>query len=144
MKSVDLATIACDVLWINISCTSIAKKEIDFQREQVILLKKKTVLDELDSAFLRPLKVAYRAETLDQLIKRMKTHPTSIVLGQAAIESGWGRSRFFKEANNVFGVWSMNPKDDRIPTKIRRGDDQVFLKKYPEISVSLSTPLKER
>jgi len=134
-----LATPQVKETFINIMIPAIliAKKEIDFQREQVTLLKEKSILSDLDSAFLSPLLDAYRANDINQLIKRMRTHPTSIVLGQAAIESGWGRSRFFKEANNVFGVWSMDPKDDRIPAQIQRSDRQVFLKKYPDVSASI-------
>lgn len=115
----------------------IAKKEIGFLKQQVESLAKKDVLSDLDSAFLVPLMTDYRANSIEQLITRMHTHPTSIVLGQAAIESGWGRSRFFKEANNVFGVWSMNPNEDRIPAKIQRTDRQVYLKSYPDISASI-------
>lgn len=36
--------------------------------------------------------------------------PNSLVLAQASIESGWGRSRFFKEANNIFGQWTWSGK----------------------------------
>ena len=30
--------------------------------------------------------------------------PYEIIIGQAALESGWGTSRFAKEANNLFGI----------------------------------------
>ena len=115
----------------------IAKKEVDFVRQQVDNLKEKVVLDDIDSLFLNPLMTSYRAKSIEELSKRMRTHATSIVLGQAAIESGWGRSRIFKEANNVFGVWSMNASEDRIPAKIQRSDRQVFLRRYPVISASI-------
>lgn len=115
----------------------IAKYEIDFQRNQVLAISQKALLDDLDSAFLAPLLLDYRTKEIEELLDRMITHPTSIVLGQAAIESGWGKSRFFKEANNVFGVWSMNPNDDRIAAKFSRDDRQVFLKRYPTISASV-------
>jgi Bax protein len=32
--------------------------------------------------------------------------PTSLVLAQAALESAWGKSRFVREANNIFGHWT--------------------------------------
>lgn len=135
----DLPTQEVKRTFINIMVPAIliAKKELDFTKEQVEKLVNKGVLDDLDSAFLLPLMTDYRAESIDELVRRMHTHPTSIVLGQAAIESGWGRSRFFKEANNVFGVWSMNPNEDRIPAQIRRTDRQVYLKSYPDISASI-------
>ena len=36
--------------------------------------------------------------------------PYEMILGQAALESGWGTSRFAKEANNLFGIktWNKN------------------------------------
>jgi len=30
--------------------------------------------------------------------------PYEMIIGQAALESGWGKSRFAKEANNLFGI----------------------------------------
>lgn len=36
--------------------------------------------------------------------------PDSLVLAQAAAESGWGSSRFVKEANNLFGEWTWGEK----------------------------------
>ena len=61
---------------------------------------------------------------------RLKTHPTSIVLAQAAIESGWGSSRFYKEANNVFGVWSYSENEPRIKAMEDREGKSVYVKKY--------------
>jgi Bax protein len=37
------------------------------------------------------------------LLRRVDTVPPALVLAQAAIESGWGTSRFLREANNLFG-----------------------------------------
>lgn len=43
------------------------------------------------------------AEALETLYRRAGVVPESIVLVQAAVESGWGTSRFAVEANNYFG-----------------------------------------
>jgi len=48
-------------------------------------------------------------------IKKIDIVPPSMALAQAATESGWGKSRFFKEANNIFGHWTYNPKRGMIP-----------------------------
>jgi Bax protein len=45
------------------------------------------------------------AERLGELLKRVDTVPASLVVAQAAKESGWGTSRFATEANNYFGIW---------------------------------------
>lgn len=42
---------------------------------------------------------------LQELLLRVDTIPPELALAQAAKESGWGRSRFAVEANNLFGQW---------------------------------------
>lgn len=42
-------------------------------------------------------------ETIELLRRRVDTVPESLVLIQAAKESGWGRSRFAREGNALFG-----------------------------------------
>lgn len=69
-------------------------------------------LDEEDIQFVEALKVSYRirqqtslSSTVDDLLVRVDVVPESLVLAQAANESGWGTSRFARQANNLFGVW---------------------------------------
>lgn len=45
------------------------------------------------------------AETLQVLKRRVDIVPPPLALVQAATESGWGRSRFAVEGNNLFGQW---------------------------------------
>jgi Bax protein len=45
--------------------------------------------------------------------KKVAPVPTSLAIAQAAIESGWGTSRFAKDANNIFGQWIWTD-DDRL------------------------------
>lgn len=86
----------------------------------------------LDSLFVR-----YRTKSLYELIQRLHTHPVSIVLAQAALESAWGTSRFYSEGNNVFGVWSFSQADNRMPSKGKRNGKSVYLKKYKTLSESV-------
>lgn len=44
-------------------------------------------------------------ERLQALLARVDILPISLVLAQAANESGWGTSRFAIDANNYFGMW---------------------------------------
>jgi Bax protein len=69
-------------------------------------------LDEDDIQFVGALKARYRIRqqtslrsTVDDLLIRVDVVPESLVLAQAANESGWGTSRFARQANNLFGVW---------------------------------------
>lgn len=48
--------------------------------------------------------------------KKIAIVPTALVLAQAAAESGWGTSRFVREANNIFGEWTWGEKG-LIPSK---------------------------
>jgi len=43
-----------------------------------------------------------------ELLRRVDGIPVGLVLAQAALESGWGSSRFSQEGNNLFGIWSWN------------------------------------
>ena len=83
-----------------------------------------------DSVFMNEAFKAYRTKNIDELIWRMQPPPVSLVLAQAALESGWGSSRFFKEANNVFGIWSFSENDQRIVANESREGRAIFLKKY--------------
>lgn len=94
---------------------------------------KQTVLRE-DSLFLSYWEKKFKADNPEDLFSRLATHPTSIVLAQAALESGWGSSRFFREANNVFGIWSYNADESRIQAAESRGDNVIYLRSYPDLS----------
>jgi Bax protein len=83
-----------------------------------------------DSLFINSKFDVYKTKNLNELLRRMKPPPTSIALAQAALESGWGSSRFFKEANNVFGIWSFNSSENRIVANEFRDGEPIYLKKY--------------
>lgn len=82
---------------------------------------------------LDALKNKYNAKTNEELLMALKPHPRSVTLAQAAMESAWGQSRFFKEANNLFGVWSFNKNEPRIAAGEQRGEKTIWLKKYDSI-----------
>lgn len=58
-----------------------------------------------DESWLTELAARYGAEGASpaQLLRRVDLVPPSLALAQAAEESGWGTSRFVREANNLFG-----------------------------------------
>ena len=41
---------------------------------------------------------------------KSKRVPWEMIIGQAALESGWGKSRFAKEGNNLFGIRTFSEK----------------------------------
>jgi Bax protein len=96
-----------------------------------------TLSDGQEHPELDDLKKEYRAETNQQLLQALKPHPKSIVMAQAAMESAWATSRFFSEANNVFGVWSFDEDEPRIAAGEQRGDKTIWIKKYSSIEDSV-------
>ncbi|MBN2964050.1 glucosaminidase domain-containing protein [Sulfurospirillum sp. T05] len=62
---------------------------------------------------LATLRKKYRVEALydrEEYLRRIDIIPISLALAQGAIESGWGKSRFVREANNIFGHWTWGEK----------------------------------
>lgn len=83
-------------------------------------------------------KNAFKAATDEELLAALKPQPNSITLAQAAIESSWATSRFFVEANNIFGMWSINPNEPRIAAREKRGGKRViWLKRFGTLEESV-------
>ena len=99
-----------------------AKKDIDSGTniENILLLKKK-----------------YKVQSDEKLLFALKPHPKSIALSIAAIESAWGTSRFFREANNIFGVWAFGENMPRIAAEGTRDGKTIWVKKYENIEQSV-------
>ncbi|WP_345992862.1 glucosaminidase domain-containing protein [Sulfurimonas sp. HSL-1716] len=83
------------------------------------------------------LKALYQVKSDVALLEALKPHPQSIVIAQAAMESSWGTSRFFVEANNIFGVHSIDPKEPRIAAGEKNGKRTVWLTKFKSINDSV-------
>ena len=147
-KAIDLSVL--DVqnkkqAFINIMLPSIllAKHQLEEDRNKVLALeKKREPLSDEEERYLVNLKKDYKCHTSKELLLRLSSHPTSIVLAQAAIESGWGTSRFYKEANNVFGVWSYNENEPRIKAMEDREGKSIYLRKYDVLSESIISYFK--
>ncbi|MCF8362837.1 MAG: glucosaminidase domain-containing protein [Prolixibacteraceae bacterium] len=90
-----------------------------------------------DSVFIDSLKSRYRAESYQNLVVRMEPNPISLALAQAAIESGWGLSRFAIEGKNLFGVWTVSSDKNIIKSLSDRGEQQIFVKRYNSIAESI-------
>lgn len=84
------------------------------------------------------LKKRYKVNTDEALLMALKPHSKSIAIAQAAMESSWATSRFFNEANNIFGVWSFNKSEPRIAALEKRGDKTIWVKKYQSIEESIA------
>lgn len=141
------------------SLSKITKKDFSTVQEKkenfknIVLNPIKNVYDELncehkklqqlilsgndDTSYYENLRKKYRAKDNNELLSKLKPHPISITLAQAALESSWATSRFSLEANNLFGVWSFDPNEPRIPANEKRGSKTIYLKKYSTIKESI-------
>lgn len=55
-------------------------------------------------------------DRIDLLLRRVDAVPPSLALAQAAIESGWGTSRFVREGNAIFGQWTWGDEKGIVPS----------------------------
>lgn len=119
----------------------IYRHKLGQDREQVLHISKKTNnkinWSKEDSLLINNFFEKYKAEDIHELLNKMIPHPVSLALAQAALESGWGTSRFFKEAKNVYGIWSYNKNEPRIAASIGREGTGVYLKKYDTLMGSI-------
>jgi Bax protein len=107
-------------------------EEISLERDKLLtLIERRAAGDSFeprDAKWLEALEDRYGVtggvadrSTLDTLKKRVDTIPVSLVLAQAATESGWGTSRFAAEGSALFGQWSygegIKPKEQRTESK---------------------------
>lgn len=60
--------------------------------------------------------------SLEELNKRMNIIPPSLALTQAAIETGWGTSRFAQQANALYGQWTWDDDYGIIPLEREHGE----------------------
>jgi len=59
-----------------------------------------------------------------------------MLLAQAANESGWGSSRFAKQANNLFGEWTFTPGQGIVP-KNRPAGASYEVKRFSSLYQSI-------
>ncbi len=80
-------------------------------------------------------KIKHLFDKFEYLLKIDKV-PESLALTQAAIESAWGKSRFAKYANNIFGQWTFKAKG-LVPEHRAEGKTHK-IKIFPSLQVSVN------
>lgn len=63
-----------------------------------------------EKIFIATVTEKYRTKKAAELLDRINVLPVSLVLAQGAFESFWGTSRFAREGNNLFGMWTWGKK----------------------------------
>ncbi|HVN70584.1 MAG TPA: glucosaminidase domain-containing protein [Desulfomonilia bacterium] len=101
------------------------------------LSKKLTYLTPLEKQTLISYARMYMVESdsyqgmAQELLKKVNVLPVSLVLAQAAIESGWGTSRFCIQGNNIFGL--RTPSRFGMVPRERRSDEDFTLSVFNDL-----------
>ena len=109
-------------------------------------LDSKNTLSNSDLKFLKNISKKYRIQTNDkykydlviELLHRVDIIPNSIVLAQAANESGWGTSRFATEYNALFGEYTYNYSDGVVPLLREEGETHL-VKAFDSVGKSVQS-----
>jgi len=112
---------------------------IDIFNDPFYLLNPKKI------AFLSKIAKIYKIKDItdkEEFLKKINTIPPSLALAQAAIESGWGKSRFVKEANNIFGHWEYSNKGLAPKSRYENIDINYSIKIFPSLEASIAAYMR--
>ena len=109
-------------------------------------LKNNNTLLKADLKFLNKMSKKYRIKNNDkhkydlvnELLDRVDIIPNSIVLAQAANESGWGTSRFSREFNALFGEYTYNDSKGVVPL-LREQGKKHLVKAFDSVDKSVQS-----
>jgi Bax protein len=122
-------------------------KKIEKLREHLIEIFNDPfyLLDPKKVAFLAKVAKIYKIKNItdkEEFLKKVNVIPPSLALAQAAIESGWGKSRFVKEANNIFGHWTYSNKGLAPKSKYDHIKIDYSIRIFPSIEASIAAYMK--
>ena len=164
-KETELKIVHQNINDINLDFLSQTKKDfvktllplISYQNQNILLERSKleelraslidyNTLSNTDLKFLDKISQKYRIKTADkhkydlvnELLNRVDIIPNSIVLAQAANESGWGSSRFAKEFNALFGEYTYNYSDGVVPL-LREEGEKHLVKTFTSVNKSVQS-----
>lgn len=122
------------------------------EQENIAILKEREfVINVLNNKFLElqkdiellaklvEIKQKYNIQniySLEEYLKKIDVIPPSLALAQAAVESAWGKSRFVKEANNIFGHWTYDKEFGIIPKRRDQGASH-FIRVFESLEASI-------
>lgn len=86
-----------------------------------------------ESADLYGVKSAERGVMLREMLRRVDIVPPSLALTQAALESGWGTSRFAQEGNALFGQKAFNDSVESLLSRHKKPSDAQRYRSYDSL-----------
>jgi Bax protein len=110
----------------------------------VILLNRGYQLKPEDAKLMESLAKRYKLKddplqdpgSREELLNKIDIIPNSLALAQAANESAWGQSRFSREANNLFGIWTFDKRKGLKPRE-RDDDKNHLVRKFEHVDESI-------
>ena len=111
------------------------RARVEADKQYVISLIEKEVLTEEEKLYFNEMFTKYKvkSKSKNELVHKMVVPPTSFILGQASLESGWGSSKLAREGNNLFAIRSTLKDKEKT---VYLGPNQ-FYKKYETLEDSL-------
>ena len=164
-KESELKIVNQNINNINLDFLSQSKKDfvktllplISYQNQNILLERSKleelraslidyNTLSKTDLKFLNKISKKYRINIADkhkydlvnELLNRVDIIPNSIVLAQAANESGWGTSRFATEFNALFGEYTYDYSDGVVPL-LREEGEKHLVKTFASVDKSVQS-----
>lgn len=117
--------------------------EIAATRDRLIALRDHPDMSRRDRVWLNRTAKRYRAidsktgaVDWDALMRRVDLVPPSLALAQGALESGWGRSRFARQGNALFGQWTWTKGEGIVPKDREEGKTHA-VKSYRSLLASV-------
>ena len=129
---------------------SYENQKILLEREKLKIIRQvlinKQTLDKNNLKFLKNIAKHYNVESIkkhkldlvDELLDLVDIIPNSIVLAQAANESGWGTSRFAKEYNALFGEYTYDYSRGVVPLRRENGAKHL-VKSFSSVDKSVQS-----
>ena len=118
---------------------------ISYQREFLESAFNKDTITDSEQQIIRKIAREYSVEwtpgdqeSTAQLFNRVDIIPASLVIAQAANESGWGTSRFAIEGQALFGEWTYN-SDSGLKPLDAASDSKHHVKTFPRLIDSVKS-----
>ena len=109
--------------------------------KKTLKIKDILYLDTISKKYLIKTNNKHKIDLIEELLISVNIIPNSIVLAQAANESGWGSSRFAKEHNALFGEYTYDKKIGVIPYEREIGKKHM-IRNFSSIDKSVESYFK--
>jgi Bax protein len=113
---------------------------IAHDRERILALRKEFKRDKAlsiaDGEWLSSMAAGYGLGAdadFDELLRRVDVIPASLAVAQAAVESGWGTSRYAHEGKALFGQYTFKEGSEGLTPREREGGKTHKIKSFESL-----------